>query len=186
MGGWLASSPPLSDTPLGGSLGKWKAELWRQTQASCTNQLCGPGQGTACSEPALPQCKRGPTPTTGSLIRKCMCGAQSAGSGDPQVTQSQPGPPLGSPEGAQLHTVSRGLAGFPLQRLLDELPEQLGARAGLVPHGRLQPSQPCQALALHLAVPGLEVGTLWRWGQGGGWPGHLVGLGPPQRPEHSD
>lgn len=107
--------------------------------------------------------------------------SQSAGSWGPQVTQ--PWPPLGSPDGAQLDTVSRGLAGFPLQRLLDELPEQLGALAGLVPHGLLQPSQPCQVLALHLAVLGLEIGTLWRWGRGGGWSGHLVGLGLPQRPE---
>lgn len=106
----------------------------------------------------------------------------SRAAGDPQVIQSQPcpGQPLGSPNGAQLDTISRGLAGFPLQCLLDELLQQLGALAGLVPHGLLQPPQACQVLAFHLAVLGLEVGTLWEveWG----WSGHLVGRGLRQRP----
>lgn len=100
----------------------------------------------------------------------------SRAAGGPQVIQSQP---LGSPDGAQLNTVSGGLAGFPLQSLLDELPQQLGALVGLVPHGLLQPPQACQVLAFHLAVLGLEVGTLWEgeWGCSG----HLVGLGLRQR-----
>lgn len=96
-------------------------------------------------------------------------------------SQPCPGQPLGSPDGAQLDTVSRGLAGFPLQRLLHELRQQLGALAGLVPHGLLQPPQPCQVLAFHLAVLGLEVGTLWTGGVA--WSGHLGKLGLPQRPE---
>lgn len=55
---------------------------------------------------------------------QCLHTVNGAG-GDPQVMQSQPCPGqlLDSPDGAQLHTVGRGVAGFPLQRLLDELPE---------------------------------------------------------------
>lgn len=77
-------------------------------------------------------CKLGPTPTTCSFIlgygevkdMQCLHTVNGAG-GDPQVMQSQPCPGqlLDSPDGAQLHTVGRGVAGFPLQRLLDEMPE---------------------------------------------------------------
>lgn len=93
----------------------------------------------------------------------------STTAGVPQVVHSQlcPGQPLGSPDGAQLDTVSRGLASFPLQCLLHKLHQQLGELAGLIPHGLLQPPQPCQVLAFHLAVLGLEVGTLWTGGGGG-------------------
>lgn len=105
-----------------------------------------------------------------------MCRATHSwqGSWDPRPPQpALAWPLLGSPDGVQLNTVSRGLTGFPLQRLLDELPEQLRALTALVPHGLLQPPQPCQVLALHLAVLGLEVGTLWGWGGGGDWSGHF-------------
>ena len=113
---------------------------------------------------------------------------QSAGQlGSPRSHCAEPAlllPLLGLPDGAQLHSVSRGLTGFPLQRLLDELPEQLSTLAGLAAHGLLQPPQPCQVLALHLAVPGLEVGTLPVGERGERWSGHLVGLElSPQRPE---
>ena len=71
-------------------------------------------------------------------------------------------PALGSPDGAgaQHDAFGRGLAGFPLQSLLDELPQELGALTGLHPQSLLQPPQTRQVLALHPTVLGLEVGAL--------------------------
>lgn len=94
----------------------------------------------------------------------------------------RPSPAPGSPDGAgaEHDAVGRGLAGFPLQCLLDELPQELRALAGLHPQGLLQPPQPCQVLALHPTVLGLEVGALWEAEVGGG---QATWLGLGQRPE---
>lgn len=83
------------------------------------------------------------------------------------------------PHRVQVQTFFCSLLHIPLERFLDEVPHQLSVGAGQAGHGLLQLPQDRQVFALHLAVSGLQAGTLMGKEEGMSWLTDVLPVLPP-------